>query len=140
MQHFRKKHGLVYELVKPTLDYGRKFRALTEKTQCRYLFKVVVSVFKLHHQQFCRSGLNLKIHTQKKQKVEKDTVGLPMKKVNFLYGDSLWFLRNVGARAGLMLFWKTFMFLERHIFKSKLIIQEGVIMSCEHGSSEKNIS
>ena len=30
MQHLRKKHGLLYELVKPTLDYGRNFGASEE--------------------------------------------------------------------------------------------------------------
>ena len=65
----RKKNFVkVYELIKPTLDCGRNFRALMEKTYCSYLFKVVVSDLKLHHQQFCRSGLNLQTHMQRKTK------------------------------------------------------------------------
>ena len=113
MQHFRKKHGLVYELVKPTLDYARNFGALMEKTQCKYLFKVVVSDLKLHHQQFCGSGLNLQTHTEKTKNRERccqtspEKSKIPSRRLHRVF-DQCWRARQRNVFQKIFVFRKTY--------------------------------
>ena len=117
----KKNFVKVYELVKPTLDYERNFRALMEKTQGSYLFKAVVSDLKLHHQQFCRSGLNLQTHIQRKTKSRErcrqtspEKSKVPIRRLHRVSAQ-FWHARRRKV------FLEYFLILDKHIFKYKLI-------------------